>query len=40
LSNQPGMLHFDVAGSYLPNMIRYRGAKYTGNITVVFDANP
>lgn len=40
LSNQPGMLHFDVPGSYLINMIRYRGTKYSGNITIVFDANP
>lgn len=40
VSNQPGMLHFDVAGSYLANMIRYRGDQYRGNITIVFDANP
>ncbi|QKZ03190.1 hypothetical protein [Pseudomonas eucalypticola] len=39
-SSQPGTLHFDVDGSNLAAMIRYRGEKYQGNIILIFDANP
>lgn len=39
VSNQPGMVHFDIAQANLTEMFRYRGVKYSSDVTLVFDAN-
>ncbi len=36
--NRPGQLHFKVARADVPSMLAYSGSTYTGQVTVVFDA--
>lgn len=36
--NQPGQLHFEVAGSDVPSMLARPGSRYEGLVTVVFEA--
>ncbi|WP_196765149.1 hypothetical protein [Pseudomonas monteilii] len=36
--NRRGQLHFDVERSQVQNMLRHPGSTYTGQVTVVFDA--
>jgi len=36
--NRPGQLHFQVAQDDMDGMLRYPGTTYTGQVTVVFDA--
>lgn len=36
--NQPGQLHFEVAGSDVPSMLAHPGSRYEGLVTVVFEA--
>jgi len=36
--NQPGQLHFEVAGSDIPSMLDHPGSRYEGLVTVVFEA--
>jgi len=36
--NRRGQLHFDVARSQVQNMLKHPGSTYTGQVTVVFDA--
>jgi hypothetical protein len=36
--NRPGQLHFQVAQDDMDSMLRYPGTTYTGQVTVVFDA--
>lgn len=36
--NQPGHLHFEVAGSDVPSMLAHPGSRYEGLVTVVFEA--
>lgn len=41
VSAQPGQVHFDVQQADIRRMMTYfRGAKYSGDITLMFDANP
>ncbi|MBD8483268.1 hypothetical protein SOM59_12300 [Pseudomonas coleopterorum] len=39
-TNAPGTLHFEVDGAGTAQMQRYPGAKYSGAITIIYDANP
>lgn len=39
-SNAPGTLHFDVSGTSAEAMLRYPGARYSGWVTIIYDANP
>ncbi|SED86564.1 hypothetical protein [Pseudomonas coleopterorum] len=39
VSNQPGTLHFDVIKADIEPMVKYPG-KYSGWITIIYDANP
>jgi len=36
--NRPGQLHFQVARDDMDSMLRYPGTTYTGQVTVIFDA--
>lgn len=36
--NRPGQLHFEVGRADMPGMLAYSGSTYTGQVTVVFDA--
>ncbi|HDS1819505.1 TPA: hypothetical protein QEM96_004200 [Pseudomonas putida] len=36
--NRRGQLHFEVARNQVQNMLKYPGSTYTGQVTVVFDA--
>jgi hypothetical protein len=36
--NRPGQLHFEVGRADVPGMLAYSGSTYTGQVTVVFDA--
>lgn len=39
-TNAPGTLHFEVSGSDASEMLKYPGAKYSGEVTIIYDANP
>ncbi len=39
VSSQPGMVHFDVKQNDVRPMMAYRGTRYSGDITLMFDAN-
>ncbi|MBD8730487.1 hypothetical protein [Pseudomonas sp. CFBP 13710] len=39
-SNAPGTLHFDVSSDDAVEMLRYPGARYSGWVTIIYDANP
>ena len=36
--NRPGQLHFEVGRADVPSMLAHAGSTYTGQVTVVFDA--
>ncbi|MBD8681137.1 hypothetical protein [Pseudomonas sp. CFBP 13719] len=39
-TNAPGTLHFDVTGRRAAEMLLYPGSRYSGAITIIYDANP